>query len=365
MEIDCAQTNQKTSPEHSLFLASSTRHQHMKVQIYLIRHGETVDNIAGLYAGVRDSALTNHGHDQARRLGEFFAKNDVKLTHLFASPLTRAFKTAESIQKSQLAAGLGSDGGLQSSIDIVNVPDLIEQDFGFYEGKPFYVRSDPNKNGKDAHSEMHKSEPGFVDVESKDSMAKRADAFLDNHILPLTSADCGELTIAVVSHGMLLSTLWRRLLRRLPGKSVKIAPEVTAARGALVLEHLGGWSNTGYLGLVMSKDARMRPVVAANDASSLEQAQDMGLALPTAVPTAAIHAEGNAPVTAGSSHDQPAPPTHQQTFRVLHGWSTLVAVVDSKQHLTGLKRQRGGIGRLAHDEGQKKLDSFFKKQRTG
>ena len=220
------------------------------MKLFLIRHGETVDNVAGLYAGVRDSALTNHGVEQARRLGEYLANSGVNITHIYASPLTRAHKTAEAVRKAQQD---------QSQLEIVTVPDLIEQDFGFYEGKPFVARSSasPKKSGRDVHHDKHRDDPGFVDVESRESMGRRADAFLDQHLMPrLTSANTPHATaIAVVSHGMLLANLWRKLLLRLPRKSLSIAPEVTAARGAVVLEHLGGWSNTGYLELAITRQA--------------------------------------------------------------------------------------------------------------
>nr|POE96456.1 putative phosphatase [Quercus suber] len=339
----------------------------MRVYLYLIRHGETVDNVAGLYAGVRDSALTNHGHDQACRLGDYFAKNEVKLTQIFASPLTRASKTAELIRESQAKVHSRRIGEKPNPIDIVKVPDLIEQDFGFYEGKPFHVRSTQNKTEREEHLEKSRTESEFIDVESKESMGQRADAFLDQHLLPEldNSCDDSDLVIGIVSHGMLLSTLWRRLLLRLPRKSLTVAPEVTAARGALVLEHLGGWSNTGYLELAMSKDIDSEQHLATPNDSTLE----VGESTTTACPTSAMRPSMSlATSAAGMPKDEPALSDalpRSPRSRMLHGWSTHIVAVDSKQHLVGLKRQRGGIGRLAHDEGQKKLDGFFKKQKTG
>nr|POE66002.1 putative phosphatase [Quercus suber] len=336
---------------------------HMNVHLYLIRHGETVDNIAGLYAGVRDSALTNHGYDQARRLGDHFAKHDVKFTHIFASPLTRAFKTAELIHDAQIKANFDRSGEKDCPFDIVKVPDLIEQDFGFYEGKPFYARSSQNKNGKNEHREKHKEEPGFVDVESKDAMAKRADAFLDQHLLPILDDmhNHSNLAICIVSHGMLLSTLWRRLLLRLPRKSVTIAPEVIAARGTLILEHLGGWSNTGFLELALSKDTPSVQHLATNGGHLSAAKEDITASSST---SALPSSSGSIAVSAELPNDNISPLAAQPTSGPLHGWATTIIAVDSRQHLTGLKRQRGGIGRLAHDAGQKKLDGFFKKQKT-
>lgn len=105
------------------------------MELFLIRHGETVDNVAGLYAGSRNSSLTNHGVEQARRLGEHFARAevDVCFDYIFASPLSRAFKTAQAIQTAQLAASTKAPRaakGHSGSVEIVRVPELVEQDFG-------------------------------------------------------------------------------------------------------------------------------------------------------------------------------------------------------------------------------------------
>lgn len=48
---------------------------------------------------------------------------------------------------------------------------------------------------------------------------------------------------------------------------------------------------------------------------------------------------------------------------VLNGWSTFVQVVNSKDHLNGLKRTRGGIGSAKHDNSQQNIESFFKRRK--
>ncbi|GIZ40630.1 hypothetical protein CKM354_000395900 [Cercospora kikuchii] len=311
------------------------------MDLYLIRHGETVDNVAGLYAGVTDSALTNHGVDQIKRLGEHFASNKVVFTHIFASPLSRAFKTAQAIQSAQPSS--------EAPVEITKVQNLIEQNFGSYEKKTFQARTDAKKTGREAHRERHLNDPGFVDVESKEAMAKRADDFLDQHLLPLLAERASEqkLVVAVVSHGMLLSQLWKRLLLRLPPKSVTIAPEVTVVKGQIILQHLGGWSNTGYLELALSK-------AEAPKASDDDNA----------------NAEAVVAVSTAESVEASLSPTDtvvEQPPRLASGIAQhklLIVSIDRKDHLIGLKRQRGGIGRSKHDEGQQKLDGFFKRQRT-
>lgn len=330
------------------------------MELYLIRHGETVDNVAGLYAGVRDSALTNHGHEQANRLGQHFAKNDVRFTHIFSSPLSRAAQTADAIRSAQKAEE-GSDE-LHRALQVTTAPELIEQDFGYYEGKSFQARSDPKRSGREAHRDQHKDDPGFKDVESKESMNSRADQFLDTYLMPLITTNSSQtLVVAIVSHGMLLSHLWRRLLLRLPPKSVSVDPEVTAARGSIILQHLGGWGNTGYLELALTRAAKEQvrqnldvpepePEPEPSDNSSTTMAE----------PVAAVASEED--VSAAVADQKASTPSTEP--QILTGWTTLVRAIDRKDHLTGLKRQRGGIGSSAHDKGQKKLDGFFKRQRT-
>ncbi|KAM3418671.1 Adenosylcobalamin/alpha-ribazole phosphatase [Cercospora zeina] len=310
------------------------------MDLYLIRHGETVDNVAGLYAGVTDSALTNHGVDQIKRLGDHFASSKVIFTHIFASPLSRAFKTAQAIQSAQPLSG--------TEVEITKVQDLIEQNFGFYEKRTFQARTDARKSGREAHRELHVNDPGFVDVESKEAMSKRADNFLHQHLIPLLdgSASGEKLVVAIVSHGMLLSQLWKRLLLKMPPKSVTIAPEVTAAKGQIVLQHLGGWSNTGYLELSLSQ----------NEAPESEE--EAHLDLDRAAKFAAESINPN-PSSKAVAVEQPTP-----TASGFGQHKLLIVSIDRKDHLTGLKRQRGGIGRSKHDEGQRKLDGFFKRQRT-
>lgn len=330
-----------------------------QMRLYLIRHGETVDNVAGLYAGSLDSQLTNHGVQQTLRLGQYFAQRNVKITHLFASPLSRAFRTAEAIRNAQLRDSVRtqSSGGLE----VKKVKEIAERDFGYYEGKPFAAhRQDNSKQNK------HKSEPGFKDIESEVALHERVDKFLNERLLPLLDNDStkDELVVVVVAHGMLLSHLWRRLLLRLPRKSLTIEPEVLAARGGVDLNHLGGWSNTGYMELTIRKeqestpDTSEYPVVPEQDIKADDTATATAT-LPTPVPPPLQYEENE--VSVASAQKLEDAQSKKMSTRTLSGYSTVILAIDKKDHLVGLKRQRGGIGSLAHDEGQKKLDSFFKK----
>lgn len=282
-------------------------------------------------AGVRDSALTNHGVLQAERLGQCFANRDLHFTHLFSSDLQRAFKTAEAIRIAQIKKNPTST---DLKLQVKPLKVLREQDFGFYEGKPFYARpSGSRKSGKDSHREEHVSEPGFQDVEAKESMATRADTFIHEQLLPLI---CGpeEFTVAVVSHGIILNYLWRSLLKLFAKRTVSIAPglAVGGASASTPLEYLGGWSNTGYLELdIQPVLSRAEPAVSESDNKpDLEQEESVDPDVSSSLPELRM----------------------------------VIKAVNGKDHLAGLKRTRG-VSSGKHDEGQKKIDGFFKKSKVG
>ncbi|GAB7346099.1 hypothetical protein MBLNU457_4855t1 [Dothideomycetes sp. NU457] len=354
-------------------------------------------------AGSRDSPLTNHGVIQAKQLGDYLAKARPRLSHVFASPLQRAVKTAIGVQSAQ--AG-GDEDDMDLVLPIVQSKDLAEQDFGFYEGKPFYARSaDSTKTGREIHYEAHKDTPGFQDVESKESLAARCDSFLDEHLMPLLDFDGvpSELSVVIVSHGILLSNLWRAILRRLPRKSVTIMPEIVAAKGQIVLEHLGGWSNTGFLELLVRHSLLEYAAVsdesrAANQAESNDRIGDAAIQSPSKgaieeistevapkpdtqdLPTVsdtdsgrtssdaatALVVAAQSPALLSSSSPPQAPPGgfSASSSAPLQGYNTTILTVNGQEHLRGVKRTRGGIGSARHDDSQKSIQTFFKKAKN-
>lgn len=83
---------------------------------YLVRHGATAWSVSGQHTGRTDLALTEQGERDAVRLGERLRA--LTPTRVLTSPLQRAVRTCE----------LGGFGGAE--VD----PDLIEWDYGDYEG---------------------------------------------------------------------------------------------------------------------------------------------------------------------------------------------------------------------------------------
>ncbi|KAH7357250.1 histidine phosphatase superfamily [Rhexocercosporidium sp. MPI-PUGE-AT-0058] len=313
------------------------------MRLLLIRHGETVHNVASVYAGVTDSALTNHGVLQANRLAAHLAAINVKISHIFSSDLQRAFKTAEAVRVAQSPA----------PAETTKLEVLREQDFGFYEGKSFIERPrEGNQWGKAAHQEAYRNDPGFKDVETKESMKVRSDTFIDTYLAPLLKDVPEDGTVAVVAHGIILSHLWRAFLKRFHPSKVSVSQGNDTPENGFSLEHLGGWSNTGYLDLEIKSTAANEILPTAKMTKLPEPA---AASKPSEDTSDLLQMPSTPPPTISAT---PRPPPR------LLDMSLVVRAVNSKEHLVGLKKTRGGIGSLQHDSSQKTVDSFFKKRRT-
>ncbi|KAF7905392.1 uncharacterized protein EAF01_005913 [Botrytis porri] len=324
------------------------------MRLLLIRHGETVDNVANVYAGVTDSALTNHGALQANRLGTHLAAS--KVSRIFSSDLQRAVKTAEAIRVAQ---------DNDPSFEVTKLELLREQDFGHYEKKPFHERSkDPNKTGKEVHSEAHRMDPGFKDVESKESMKKRMETFVNEHLMHLLNIDqinMNDHTIVIVAHGIILNHLWRVILKRFNPKNVSIGPDVP--RPERGLEYLGGWSNTGYLDLDIKPVQEVSPFkVGSVPSVSDEQfnAQTSVELLKNKIDHSEISSLNNQ-----SNVEDILKLLNHAVDKVEVTMSLMIKSVNNVDHLKGLKKTRGGLGSLKHDSTQRTMDSFFKKRKLG
>lgn len=421
------------------------------MKVLLIRHGETVDNVRGVYAGSTNSPLTNHGVLQARRLGSHLGSltRPVIPTHIYASDLQRAVKTAEEV----LAAFSSSSSILEDGkngqekedgmrVEIRKCKEIREQDFGYYEGKPFYARPKPGMGkggkvtGKDAHRLTNCEEPGFVDVESRESMDRRCDSFVETYLMPIllemvddkgvkddngvndmkkqkdvkdgkVRGDAKEEseverkeTVLIVSHGIILGHLWRAILARIPRGNITVSIAAQTALEGRGLEHLGGWSNTAYL------EVDIEPVSKENK----NEVKDGGEALEAEVGEMREQGEEQGKEDAGmkrlrkddedeerpedatmppeidvsfTSPNQLRPPSPpppstasphspfsssttntSQNSKAIKSLKIRILSINNTTHLTGLKKTKGGIGSARYDEGQKTIESFFKKRKT-
>lgn len=149
------------------------------MKIYLVRHGETDWNQAGLLQGQTDIALNAQGLEQAREAAERLKEVPFELA--FCSPLIRAKRTAETI--------IGD-----RKITLTTDERLREPNFGPWEGVDI-------RTIKDAASQPFTNPGSYIPPEGAESFAqlyKRSGEFVDQVLLPLEGT---YETVLVVAHG--------------------------------------------------------------------------------------------------------------------------------------------------------------------
>jgi broad specificity phosphatase PhoE len=193
-------------------------------EIVVVRHGATEWSRNGRHTGVTDLPLLPDGEEDARRLGSVLAQRHI--THAFISPRIRARRTAE-------IAGV-LDGSIDSRID----PDLVEVDYGAYEGR----------TTQDIRAELGRpwslwadgTVPGATPGESLAQVAQRVDRVLAT-VRPLL--DDGD--VALFAHGHVLRILTARWLQFPPEAGGRL-PLETGRYGLLGFERereaLRGWN---------------------------------------------------------------------------------------------------------------------------
>jgi ribonuclease H / adenosylcobalamin/alpha-ribazole phosphatase len=176
------ETEQRSNP------AGWTGARGAPTRFLLLRHGQTELSVERRYSGRGNPALTDLGRRQAEAAAQFVAdKGDVAA--VITSPLQRAYDTAEAAAKAL---------GLDVTVDA----DLIETDFGGWEGLTFGEAAERDP-------ELHKrwlrdTSVAPPDGESFDAAAER----VGRARARIISEHPGE-TVLVVSHVTPIKTLLR------------------------------------------------------------------------------------------------------------------------------------------------------------
>ncbi|WP_406194888.1 histidine phosphatase family protein [Kitasatospora sp. NBC_01560] len=161
-------------------------------ELIVIRHGQTEWSLSGRHAGRTDVPLTAAGEAAARALAPRLAQH--RPVAVFSSPLSRAVRTAE-------LAGL---------TDVKPDPDLVEWDYGGYEGLTTEQIQEARPGWdlwRDGVVPGDAAHPG----ERLQQVAARTDAVLDRIRQLLGDGD-----VAVVAHGHLARVLAVRWLGLAP-----------------------------------------------------------------------------------------------------------------------------------------------------
>lgn len=119
------------------------------VKLFLVRHGETLDNANHVMQGQTQGELNEKGLEQARNVADLMAAEDIDV--FVASDLKRAIDTCRIIAEPH-------------GREVVTTPLLRERDWGGFTGR--YI---PDL----------KDVPWPDDVESVDALKDRAERFMD------------------------------------------------------------------------------------------------------------------------------------------------------------------------------------------
>jgi broad specificity phosphatase PhoE len=105
------------------------------MRLLLIRHGQSLGNIRNQLQG-HDDPLTDLGRTQAQVTGRYLAAN-ASITHLYCSPLARAFETASIIgrairhepmvEQGLAEINIGVAAGTPFTVWMERNPDLVDQ----------------------------------------------------------------------------------------------------------------------------------------------------------------------------------------------------------------------------------------------
>lgn len=157
----------------------------------LLRHGQTELSVERRYSGRGNPALTDLGQSQADAAAQYLAERS-DIAAVISSPLRRATVTAEAAAKAL---------GLDVTIDA----DLIETDFGKWEGLTFREAAERDP---DLHSRwLRDTSLAPPDGESFDEVAHRVRR-ARNRII----AEHGDATVLMVSHVTPIKTVLRLAL---------------------------------------------------------------------------------------------------------------------------------------------------------
>ncbi|KAH9584298.1 Histidine phosphatase superfamily [Trypanosoma melophagium] len=159
--------------------------------VYICRHGQDEDNLAGILNGRRDRPLTELGREQANVVASRLKRSGVLYNAILTSPLRRADETARVI---------GATLGVSVTID----NELVERDFGILTGKPIseiitYAGDDVLQGDKVLYFLSVKNAEKFDDCYKRaENILKRVDAdFAGKNVLLVCHGDIGKMLQAV------------------------------------------------------------------------------------------------------------------------------------------------------------------------
>lgn len=168
----------------------------METTVYLVRHGLTDNKDQIVYGRMPGFSLNENGREAAKKIGKYLA--DKKITHIYTSPLERAFQTAEEISN------------FIPNVPITHKFELTETEATLWQG----LKAD-ELFLNDAYERFINDENAQIGTENLRQMAERMKKFIDEVVRNHKGQN-----IVCVSHEFPILAL-KLLLENKPLKSMK------------------------------------------------------------------------------------------------------------------------------------------------
>ncbi|MCR4851967.1 MAG: histidine phosphatase family protein [Prevotella sp.] len=162
-----------------------------KTKLYLVRHGETFDNVNKIMQGQTQGELTETGREQALQLAKRLRNWHVDA--FVSSDLRRSIDTCRLLAEPH-------------GMDVVQTPLLRERDWGSFTG--LYIPDIPL------------NDPWPTDIESLEELKARASRFLD-----FVRQNYQGKTVVAVGHGIINKAIQAVYF----GKQMRDVPKMTNA----------------------------------------------------------------------------------------------------------------------------------------
>lgn len=191
------------------------------MEIYIVRHGETIWNKEKRLQGISDIELNEEGRRLAKETGKNLWK--VRFDAVYASPLKRAYKTAEFI-----VAG--------RPITVIQDERIREIGFGVLEGKTIEQMTEEERILVNQFFESPESYIPAEGGEKLEDAAKRAADFIKNEIEPLERK--GLERVMIVAHGAINKAMMMYIKQH--GKELFWSGGLQKNCNAIIVEYKNG-----------------------------------------------------------------------------------------------------------------------------
>lgn len=158
------------------------------MNIYIVRHGQTEENLKGTYYGVLNCSITDLGINQAKALGQKL--ENIKFDKVYCSSLNRAKETLAYIYKGN---------------EIIVDSRLNERNFGIFEGKTYAELEE------DRAEEYKAWTDDWKDYRPKDGESFR-DSYLRAYSFMEDLKSQSEENILICTHGGIVKAIYTYIL---------------------------------------------------------------------------------------------------------------------------------------------------------